>query len=230
MGKQLMIDPVSVIIRTKNEARWIGYAIQSVLNSLNKPEIIIVDNNSTDETLEIVRLFTQDKILGDRKNKNYTDIKILDINNYSPGRAINLGVKKAKNKFILILSAHCQIQNINLKKHMKDLKKFACVFGQQIPIFKGKKLAKRYLWSHFEEKTKINMFSKYENRFFMHNACSFFERRCLIKNKFNENLVGKEDRYWANLIIKKNKNILYDPQLKALHHYTTNGNTWKGLA
>ena len=40
MGKQLMIDPVSVIIRTKNEARWIGYAIQSVLNNLNKPEII----------------------------------------------------------------------------------------------------------------------------------------------------------------------------------------------
>ena len=41
---------------------------------------------------------------------------------------------------------------------MKDLKKFACVFGQQIPIFKGKKISQRYLWSHFEEKTKINMF------------------------------------------------------------------------
>ena len=64
-------DPVSVIIRTKNEERWVGYAIQSVLSNLNKPEIIIIDDNSSDETLEIVRLFTQDKILGDKKNKNY---------------------------------------------------------------------------------------------------------------------------------------------------------------
>lgn len=225
-----MIDPVSVIIRTKNEARWIGYAIQSVLNYLNKPEIIIVDNNSTDETLEIVRLFTQDKILGDRKNKNYTDIKILNIDNYSPGRSINLGVLTARNKFILILSAHCQIQNINLKKHIRDLKKFACIFGDQIPIFKGKELAKRYLWSHFDKKKQINMFSKYEKRYFMHNACSFFEKKYLIENKFNENLVGKEDRYWANMVIQKNKKILYDPELKVLHHYTINGNTWKGLA
>ena len=89
-------DPVSVIIRTKNEERWVGYAIQSVLSNLNKPEIIIIDDNSSDETLEIVRLFTQDKILGDKKNKNYTDIKIIKIDNYSPGRAINLGVKKQK--------------------------------------------------------------------------------------------------------------------------------------
>ena len=62
-------DPVSVIIRTKNEERWVGYAIQSVLSNLNKPEIIIIDDNSSDETLEIVRLFTQDKILGDKKIK-----------------------------------------------------------------------------------------------------------------------------------------------------------------
>ena len=34
----------SVIIRTRNEEQWIGHAMQSVLNHLNKPEIIIIDN------------------------------------------------------------------------------------------------------------------------------------------------------------------------------------------
>ena len=34
-------DKISVIIRTKNEARWIGHAIQSVLDNLYKPEIIL---------------------------------------------------------------------------------------------------------------------------------------------------------------------------------------------
>ena len=45
----------------------------------------------------------------------------------------------------------------------------------------------------------------------------------------NENLTGKEDRYWANKIVKLKYNYLYDPNLIAEHQYTENGNTWKGI-
>ena len=44
------LSDFSVVIRAKNEERWIGYAIQSALDHLRKPEIVIVDNNSTDKT------------------------------------------------------------------------------------------------------------------------------------------------------------------------------------
>ena len=223
-------DSVSVIIRTKNEERWIGYAVQSVLTNLKKPEIIIVDNNSTDETLNIIGLFTQDKMLGDKKNRNYTNIKIFKIDDYTPGKALNLGVKKSTKNMILVLSAHCQLQKINFKKHQKDLEKFDCVFGKQDPVYKGKKVIKRYLWSHFKDKRAVNMYSEYEKRFFLHNALAMYKRKTLMKNKFNESLVAKEDRYWANNLIKKKKKILYDPDLSAVHHYTDQGNTWKGLA
>ena len=74
------------------------------------------------------------------------------------------------------------------------------------------------------------MFSKLENRYFLHNALAIFRKNTLIKYKFNEILAGKEDRYWANNQIKNKKKILYDPELKAIHHYTENGNTWKGMA
>ena len=61
---------VSVVIRTKNEERWIGHTIQSVIDKLYKPEIIIVDDNSTDNTLQIVKSFVQDNSLsGDLKKK-----------------------------------------------------------------------------------------------------------------------------------------------------------------
>ena len=223
-------DSVSVIIRTKNEERWIGYAVQSVLTNLKKPEIIIVDNNSTDETLNIIGLFTQDKMLGDKKNRNYTNIKIFKIDDYTPGKALNLGVKKSTKNMILVLSAHCQLQKINFKKHQKDLEKFDCVFGKQDPVYKGKKVIKRYLWSHFKDKRAVNMYSEYEKRFFLHNDLAMYKRKTLMKNKFNESLVAKEDRYWANNLIKKKKKILYDPDLSAVHHYTDQGNTWKGLA
>ena len=48
---------ISVIIRNKNEQDYIGFAIQSVIDHFNNPEIIVVDNNSTDDSLEIVNLF-----------------------------------------------------------------------------------------------------------------------------------------------------------------------------
>jgi len=53
-------DRISVIIRSRNEERWIGHCIQSIIEFLHKPEIIIVDNNSKDETIPIVKSFKED--------------------------------------------------------------------------------------------------------------------------------------------------------------------------
>ena len=40
------------------------------------------------------------------------------------------------------------------------------VFGNQIPVYLGKRITKRYVWSHFKESTQIkNLFSDIENRF-----------------------------------------------------------------
>ena len=74
------MDNVSVIIRNKNEENWIGHSIQSCLEFLNLPEIIVVDNNSVDESLEIVRSFRHDSSLPPNKNR-YGEVSVLDILN-----------------------------------------------------------------------------------------------------------------------------------------------------
>jgi len=222
------LKKISVIIRCRNEDRWIGHCIQSVLDLLNKPEIIIIDNKSTDETLQIVKSFKEDPNLKEKKNRKYTKINILSIADYSPGRSINLGVKNASNPIILVISAHCVLKKIDINKHIKDLKKYKCIFGNQIPVWKGKKITKRYIWSHFGDKEKENMYSDQEGRYFMHNAVAIYNKEFLIKNKFDEFLTTKEDRYWANTLVKKYK-YLYDPELEVEHHYTEAGNTWKGI-
>ena len=73
------------------------------------------------------------------------------------------------------------------------------------------------------------MFSKLENRYFLHNALAAYKKKILKKYPFDENLTGKEDRYWDDKIIKKKLKYLYDPNLIAEHQYTENGNTWKGI-
>ena len=219
----------TIVIRVKNEERWIGYAIQSVLDHLIKPEIVIVDNNSNDKTIDIIKFFAENPNLNNEAN-NYSKIKIVNIANYSPGRALNLGIKSASKKYIMILSAHCILKKFNEVNILKDLEKNACVFGNQIPIWNGKKISKRYLWSHFSDKKTKNMYSELEKRYFLHNALAVYKKDTLKKFPFDENLTSKEDRYWANKIIKKKMNFIYDPELIAEHQYTIHGNTWKGIA
>ena len=220
-------EKISVLIRSRNEARWIGHCIQSVIDFLDSPEIIVIDNNSKDKTLQIVRQFQQDPELS--KGGSHADIKILTIDDYSPGKSLNLGAKAAHNNYILIISSHCVLNKFNTSKHISDLETYCTIFGNQIPIYEGKKITKRYLWKHFIDKEVVDMYSEMEERYFFHNALSFFKKQTLIDNPFDENLVGKEDRYWVAKMITSSFKTLYDPEMQVDHHYTDNGNTWKGI-
>ena len=224
-----MSNNFSVVIRCKNEERWIGHAIQSVIDHIPNNEIIIVDNNSKDRSLEIAKSFRKDRDLKGN-SEQYTDINILNIDEYTPGAALNLGVKNSSYENIIILSAHCIIKKFNPKKNIKDLDSYAGIFGNQIPYYEGKRINKRYLWKHFTEDSVENMYSEMEDRHFFHNAASSFKKNILLEHPFNEKLTGKEDRYWANAIIERGLKTLYDPDSFITdHHYTSNGNTWKGV-
>ena len=107
---------ISIIIN-KNESEFIGFTLQSCLDFFGKPEIIIVDNNSTDDSLDIVQNFN-----------NRTEIKIKKIDMYKPGESINKGVKYASNEYILVLSAHTQIIQLDfdsIKKTWKNIRQFS---------------------------------------------------------------------------------------------------------
>ena len=98
---------VSIIIRTKNEAKWIGSCLRNVLNQeyQYKKEIIVVDNNSSDETREIVKKY---KVKLINYNPNF----------YLPGLALNKAVKIAKNEIVVFLSAHCIPTSKNWLKNL----------------------------------------------------------------------------------------------------------------
>ena len=219
----------SVIIRIKNEERHIGQAIQSCIDFVKNPEIIIVNDNSTDKSIYICRLFISNNNLEKRSNANYCDLKIVDINTYTPGKALNLGVKNCTFNNIIILSSHCSINKFDNSLIQKNLGEFGVLFGNQTPYYYGKRIQKNYIWSNFSDKKIINMWSESEKRYFFHNAASIFKKEILIKNPFDEELAGKEDRYWANDWISKKNKILYQPAFEVNHFYTSEGHTWKGI-
>ena len=101
---------ISVIIRNRNEEAYIGMAIQSVIDQFDDPEIIIMDNNSTDDSIRVISLF-------DRYNIKVHELKGF----YTPGKSINQAVKCCTNETILILSAHAQITDIDYRCIQEDL-------------------------------------------------------------------------------------------------------------
>ena len=158
------------------------------------------------------------------------DVEVHQIEEYSPGRAINMGVDLAATDLILVLSAHCQLTTFNEESLKACVMAHGACFGHQTPIWRGKKITPRYIWSHFGEERVENMQSEIEDRPFFHNALAFFTRETLIKQKFDESYCGKEDRYWAAARIEAGLRYIYSPSiLRANHFWTPNGNTWKGL-
>ena len=76
-----MNNGITVVIRAKNEAEWIGSCLGAVgLQDYADVEVIVVDNNSTDSTREIV----------ERHGYNIVNISDADFN-FS--RALNLGIR-----------------------------------------------------------------------------------------------------------------------------------------
>ena len=229
-------EKYSIVIRVRNEERWIGYALQSIVDHIGEScEIIIVNNGSTDDSIRIVNLF------------EYLTVKKIDIpsSDYTPGKALNLGIKNASRERVLILSAHCQIESFD--RNLVDIKfkdsSVACIFGKQTPYYLGKQITPRYMWSHFDDTPRENYFSKMEDRYFLHNGFALYRTFVIKKFPFDNHWASKEDRYWAQTIVEQNvsilrkrgKNIeekykfLYEPTLKCFHHYTSDGNTWKGI-
>lgn len=209
---------ISVIVRCKNEERWIGHCIQSVIDVLDNPEVVVVENNSTDESMDVCRMF-----------EHHVDLKYVFVDQYSPGLALNRGVEQCSYDHILVFSAHCELVALDVSALKELVNTHAGVFGKQTPVYRGRRIGKRYIWSHFTDEPALNMYSEIEKRYFMHNAFAGYHKSTLLSNKFDEELYGKEDRYWAAKMINEGHSTYYDPSMQCLHHWTGAGATWKGI-
>ena len=188
---------VSIIIRSKNEEKWISHCL-SMINkqSYQNFEIILVDNFSSDNTIKIA--------------KRHNVKKIVKIKNFLPGKAINVGAKKAKGEYIVCVSAHCIPKNNNWLKifvsNLTDAPKVAAVYGRQIPISYSSPIDKRDLLITFGLDKRVQI----KDNFF-HNANSIFRKKIWNKINFDEKVKNVEDRLWGKEIIKAGFNIIYEP-------------------
>ena len=200
---------VSIIIRTKNEERWIDHCLSAIAKqSIRDYEIILVDNDSDDRSVKIA--------------KKHTD-KIINVTDFYPGKAINEGIRASSGKFIAIISGHCIPKNDSWLKHLIEPLAndrsglLAGVYGRQEPLSSSSPLDKRDLTVVFGLDERIQ-----KKDSFFHNANSALSRDMWKKFPFDENTTNIEDRLWGDTVIKNGYHIFYTPHAIVYHYHGIN--------
>lgn len=135
---------ISVIIPTYNSEKTIEACLKSLLKQFfprKQYEIIVVDDGSTDRTVELVSKYP---------------VKLFKQLHKGPAAARNFGAKRAKGKILLFTDADC-VPDKNWVRHMTEPFKNEQIVGVSgtYKILNKNKLIARFVGYEIEERHKI---------------------------------------------------------------------------
>ncbi|MBI4491344.1 MAG: glycosyltransferase family 2 protein [Chloroflexi bacterium] len=199
---------VSVVIRAKNEARFIGETLAAVLDQVGTDslEVIVVDSGSTDGTLELVRRFP---------------VQLIQIppESFSYGGALNLGIQAARGAFVASLSAHSLPADRRWLAGLLqpfDHPRVAGVYGRQMPRPNATPLELVGMWMSGVTRRESRL--QHDNPLFS-NANSAFRRSLCLATPFDEEVGGGEDLAWARTVQAQGYLIAYEPSAAVYHSH-----------
>jgi len=196
---------VSFVIRTKNEEKLVGKVLKSLYSqTYQNIEVIIIDSGSTDKTLAIVKKFP---------------VRLIKIapEEYNPGYALNLGILKAKGKYIGIVSGHSvPISKTWLEDALIEFRdpRMAAVTGHYTENPVGYFCCKlgRMVF-------KLEQRQRQEFCPWMTNTNALIRRDLWQVYPFDEKLSGCEDYDWGSEMITRGYNIIKEPKFSVFHSH-----------
>ncbi len=187
---------VAIIITTKNEEDVLARLLESIKNQTYKNiKTVVVDNNSTDKTVEIAKKYTK------------------SIYRYGPERSAqrNYGAKKSRGEYILFLDADMQLTKKVISECVKKAEENPKIGGIIIP--------EQSIANSFWEKVKA-----YERSFYnlsgdeSVDAARFIRRKAFEKvGGYDESITGPEDWDLPENVKKKGYEIIRVKPL--IYHY-----------
>lgn len=214
---------LSIILPVYNSEKFLKKTLDSCIckDKIFNYEIVCIDDSSKDKSLKIIKEF----------KRKYQNIKLIkNKKNIGVGSSRNLGIKKAKGKYLILLDSDDTIEKKNLallidllKNKNKDLisANFKDFDEEEKNIFSFS--TKNYLFEHLSKHQSINYcFPFIYNRKFLNKHNIFFEKFryaedfifitkvfCLMNNFQNFNKLLINHRFNPNGLSQK-LNIEYD--------------------
>ena len=205
----------SIIIRTKNEEKWIGAVLQRLAEQIYRDfEIVIVDSGSTDKTLEIVQKFP---------------VKLFQIEpkQFSYPFALNFGCEKANaTKYFVFLSGHSlPISKTWLEDGIKNFfdEKVLGVYGDMQALPDGT------FWEKlFFNRFKVKLFSFLNRKVIVNKAGmgvmgfthAIIRKDLWQRHKLDERYgLGGKDEVWVDYWFKQGYVAVKDVKFSVAHSH-----------
>lgn len=216
------LPSVDVVIPAYNASRFIAETIQSVLNQTYLPrKIIIVDDGSTDNTVEIIKSFKSELI------------ELISVENSGVSRARNIGIKASKADYIAFLDADDIWEPGKLEAQLRQLRRKpeagVCYAGSQLIDDAGADIENAigvpYVCGQVFEDIVY-----YERPIYGSASSVVVERAILLQtNLFDETMQFSEDvDLWAHLALVTEFEYVSQPYVKIRIHSSsaTRNKSW----
>jgi GT2 family glycosyltransferase len=224
-----LFPKISIIIVTYNQLAYTQLCVESILRNTSYPnyEIIIVDNGSTDGSLEYLQSMTAE----DKKI-----VLVENQNNLGFVKAINIGYHQSEGEYLILLNNDVIVTPgwvHRLVNHLKDNPTIGMVGPVTNSIGNEAKVSVTY-----QELEEINQFSvtrmmRHSGRSFELNVLALY--CCMISRSLFERVGGLDERYEIGFFedddlamkIKKEGFTLICAEDVFVHHF--HGMTFKDL-
>jgi len=212
------MNKVSVVIPCRNEENYISFCLNSFIASdfpKDCLEILVVDGESTDNTISMVNSFSS----------THPFIRLINNPEKVTPTALNLGIRNAKHDYILIASAHAEFPSNYIKALMVYIEKLKCdgVGGQLITDVKLKTkkatsiirvLSNKYGVGNsmfrigVSAPTKVDTipFGLYKKELF--NEVGYYD----------ETLIRNHDIEWSKRLLRKDKKLYLIPEVSCTYY------------
>ena len=198
-----MRPTVSLVVRCLNEELHIGRLLTGVMRqSLVPSQIVIVDSGSADATLAIASRYP-------------VEIASIQPSQFSFGRSLNIGCRRATGDVIVIASAHVYpLYDSWLEELVGPFadKTVSLTYGRQVGNETTHYSERQIMQRWFPETSEPN-----QTHPFCNNANAAIRRTVWERNRYNEQLTGLEDMAWANAALGRGERLSYVAEAPVVH-------------
>lgn len=214
-----MLPYVSALIVMRNEHAYIEPSLMSFINQTypkDKYEIIVVDGESSDDTLDIVN-----RIIEEYATETF-HIRVISNPKHILASGWNLGIQAAKGEYVTRIDAHAEAAPDFIEKSVRTLLEVdaACVGGKldSIPIEGDDLLVSKVLSSSFG--VGNSSFRVSDTPGYTDTAVYGLYRRSVFNEVgfFDEKLVRNQDIDLHSRIRKAGYKFYFNPEIKSVYH------------
>lgn len=203
--------PVSVIIPVYNDPDGIHKSLNSLLDNTNKDtllEIIVVDNNSTDETAKVIKRFSEEN--------PYIQYTFEDEIQTSYA-ARNTGIQHAHGDIIVFLDANVEVSEGWLDSAISEMQsKNAHYMGCDVKIIDENKT--QTIFSRYNQHSAFPIKELIEKHGYTPTVCLFVTQELLdAVGKFDRRLVSTGDLEFGNRVKQQGYTLYYTDEVTVIH-------------